>query len=196
MVLHKICGCHFCPPIFDLTKRYQLFKSMIRSLFVWYEPHEKSIPNIFNGCCAWRWSDSATQGGVMSGHAELISKIPAMACHLLGINCSCLNLLTCRRAYSACSHWCSGAKAPGHQYPQCWINCHYIGPISLKNTNSYIWQKQHYKTKLDEWTARRQLKSPQSLSGRSIPLVTFEAWGSINMFAFRFVAIGPFLAEI
>ena len=43
---------------------YQLFKSMIRSLFVWYEPHEKSIPNIFNGCCAWRWSDSATQGGV------------------------------------------------------------------------------------------------------------------------------------
>ena len=50
--------------------------------------------------------------------------------------------------------------------------------------------------KLDESTARRQLKSPQSLSGRSIPLVTFEAWSSINMFAFRFVAIGPFLAEI
>ena len=46
---------------------YQLFKSMIRSLFVWYEPHEKSIPNIFNGCCAWRWSDSATQGGVRWG---------------------------------------------------------------------------------------------------------------------------------
>ena len=50
--------------------------------------------------------------------------------------------------------------------------------------------------KLDESTAPRQLKSPQSLSGRSIPLVTFEAWSSINMFAFRFVAIGPFLAEI
>ena len=45
---------------------YQLFKSMIRKLFIWYEPHEKSIPNIFNGCCAWRWSDSATQGGVSS----------------------------------------------------------------------------------------------------------------------------------
>ena len=42
----------------------KLFKSMIRSLFVWYEPHEKSKPNIFNGCCAWRWSDSVTQGGV------------------------------------------------------------------------------------------------------------------------------------
>ena len=25
---------------------YQLFKSMIRSLFIWYEPHEKSIPNM------------------------------------------------------------------------------------------------------------------------------------------------------
>ena len=30
----------------------------------------------------------------------------------------------------------------------------------------------------------------------SNPLVTFEAWSSIDMFAFRFVAIGPFLAEI
>ena len=28
------------------------------------------------------------------------------------------------------------------------------------------------------------------------PLVTFEAWSSVDMFAFRFVAIGPFLAEI
>ena len=51
-------------------------------------------------------------------------------------------------------------------------------------------------SKLDEPTARRQLKSPQSLSGRSIPLVTFEAWSSIDMFAFRFMAIGPLLAEI
>ena len=125
-------------------------------------------------------------------------------------------------------------------------------------------QQQH---QLDESTARRQLKSPRSLSGRSIhltlvtkwswsrmtychplcaiivnrpshseiqlfqnltktihgqghacgqrsrshltlkihrsrlwsrsdPLVTFDAWSSIDMFAFRSVAIGPFLAEI
>ena len=78
MVLHKICGCHFCPQIFDVTKSkrleyrdmsiwYQLFKSMIRSLFVRYEPHEKSIPNIFNGC----WSDSATQGGVRRHHVDV-----------------------------------------------------------------------------------------------------------------------------
>ena len=31
---------------------------------------------------------------------------------------------------------------------------------------------------------------------RSNPLVTFEVWSSIDMFAFRFVAIGPLLAEI
>ena len=30
----------------------------------------------------------------------------------------------------------------------------------------------------------------------SNPLVTFEAWSSIDMFAFRFVALGPFLSEI
>ena len=30
----------------------------------------------------------------------------------------------------------------------------------------------------------------------SNPLVTFEAWSSMDMFAFCFVAIGPFLAEI
>ena len=64
-------------------------------------------------------------------------------------------------------------------------------PKSLEYNNSLTSQ-----TQLDESTARRQLKSPQSLSGRSIPLVTFVAWSSINMFAFRFVAIGPFLAEI
>ena len=34
------------------------------------------------------------------------------------------------------------------------------------------------------------------LWSRSNPLVTFEAWSSIDMFAFRFVAIGPLLAEI
>ena len=30
-----------------------------------------------------------------------------------------------------CSYWCHGAKAPGHQYPQCWLNIHCIGPVSL-----------------------------------------------------------------
>ena len=34
------------------------------------------------------------------------------------------------------------------------------------------------------------------LWSRSNPLVTFEALSTIDMFAFRFVAIGPLLAEI
>ena len=34
------------------------------------------------------------------------------------------------------------------------------------------------------------------LWSRSNPLVTFEAWSSFDMFAFRFVAIGPLLADI
>ena len=32
-----------------------------------------------------------------------------------------------------CGYWCPGAKAPGHQYPQCWLNIHRIGPVSYKN---------------------------------------------------------------
>ena len=28
-----------------------------------------------------------------------------------------------------CGYWCSGAKAPGHQYPQCWTNVHCIGLV-------------------------------------------------------------------
>ena len=69
---------------------------------------------------------------------------------------------------------------------------------TIRDNTRHVLNMQHItpNSKLDESTARRQLKSPQSLSGRSIPLVTFEAWSSIDMFAFRFVAIGPFLAEI
>ena len=32
-----------------------------------------------------------------------------------------------------CGYWCPGAKAPGHQYPQCWLNIHCIGPVSYKS---------------------------------------------------------------
>ena len=31
-----------------------------------------------------------------------------------------------------CGNWCPGAKAPGHQHPQCWVNIHCIGPISYR----------------------------------------------------------------
>ena len=32
-----------------------------------------------------------------------------------------------------CGYCCPGAKASGHQYPQCWLNVHYTGTISYKN---------------------------------------------------------------
>ena len=39
-----------------------------------------------------------------------------------------------------CGYWCPGAKAPGHQYPKCWPNIHYIvfcvwdNPMNLLRT--------------------------------------------------------------
>ena len=33
-----------------------------------------------------------------------------------------------------CCCWWLGAKAPGHQYPHCWLNIHYIGPVPYSNT--------------------------------------------------------------
>ena len=31
-----------------------------------------------------------------------------------------------------CGYWCPGAKAPGHRYPQCWLNIHCIGLIPCR----------------------------------------------------------------
>ena len=38
-------------------------------------------------------------------------------------------------------YWCPGAKAPGHQYPQCWLNIHCIGlvPYRKHHTIPYMW---------------------------------------------------------
>ena len=47
------------------------------------------------------------------------------------------------------------------------------------------------------WRSHLTFKFQRSMSwSRSNLMVTFEALSSIDMFAFRFVAIGPFLAEI
>ena len=90
--------------------------------------------------------------------------------------------------------------------------------LRLSCTNPSIYQR-----KLDESTARRHLKSPRSLSGRSLHLTLVIKWSrshmtlkiqismswprsnplshlrprvQIDMFAFCFVAIGPLLVEI
>ena len=38
-----------------------------------------------------------------------------------------------------CGYWCPGAKAPGHQYPQCWLNILCIGPVSYKKILHIRW---------------------------------------------------------
>ena len=45
-----------------------------------------------------------------------------------------------------CGYWCPGAKAPGHQYPQHWLNIKFIGPVSWKY---YTFVGQHSEIKLD-----------------------------------------------
>ena len=99
--------------------------------------------------------------------------------------------------------WCH--QATSQYLKQCWLKIH-----------DAIWW-------LDESTARRQLKSPQSLSGRSLHLALVTKWSrshmtlkiqisrswprsnplsnlrprvQIDMFAFSLVAIGPLLVEI
>ena len=37
-----------------------------------------------------------------------------------------------------CSYWCPDAKAPGHQYPQYWLDIDSIGAVSYRNI-TVIW---------------------------------------------------------
>ena len=37
-----------------------------------------------------------------------------------------------------CGYWCPGAEAPGHEYPQCWLNIHCIGAVSYRNIITFI----------------------------------------------------------
>ena len=104
------------------------------------------------------------------------------------------------------------------------ISQKFVPKGSINNIQHWFWSAtSHYLKQLDESTARRQLKSPRSLSGRSLHLTLVTKWSRSHMtlkiqisrswprsnplsnlrprvqndmFAFRFVAIGPFLAEI
>ena len=70
-----------------------------------------------------------------------------------------------------------------------------IGPPILRYSYFIIWPwKSMVKVMCGQRSrSRLTFKIQRSrLWSRSNPLVTFEAWSSIDMFAFRFVAIGPF----
>ena len=44
------------------------------------------------------------------------------------------------------SYWCPGVKAPGLQYPQCWLNSDCLGAIIMQKY--YIYSKQHWQITL------------------------------------------------
>ena len=59
----------------------------------------------------------------------------------------------------------------------------------------YNWPSHHFwlrYSKFHIWPWKFKVKVMAKVN----PMITFEALSSINMFAFHFVAIGPFLAEI
>ena len=61
----------------------------------------------------------------------------------------------------------------------------------FQNLTMKIHGQGHVCGQKSRWHLTFNIQRSRSWS-RSNPLVTFEAWSSINMFAFRFVAIGPF----
>ena len=79
-----------------------------------------NFPCVFNQACSWiKWT----------------RYIYICICTYFGNYCY-INPQTPGNAWvrsQHCGYWCAGAKAPGHQYPQCWLNIHCIGPISYKN---------------------------------------------------------------
>ena len=59
-----------------------------------------------------------------------------------------------------CGYWCPGAKAPGHQYPQYWLNNQFIGAFSYENIA--LWLDNIRKIKLHfekKWPSRLRVKS-------------------------------------
>ena len=59
--------------------------------------------------------------------------------------------------YGGC--WCPGAKAPGHQYPQCWLNIHCIGPVSYKHITLMLDNIRKKSYILKKWPSRLRVKA-------------------------------------
>ena len=59
-----------------------------------------------------------------------------------------------------CGYWCPGAKAPGHQYPQYWLNLQFIGPVSYESIRLLL-------DNIRKWNCILK-KMTQSFKGKSI----------------------------
>ena len=57
-----------------------------------------------------------------------------------------------------CGYWCPGAKAPGHQYPQCWLNIPCIGPVSYKNIAHKVNSIRKWNHILKKWPSHLRVK--------------------------------------
>ena len=98
--------------------------------------------------------------------------------------------------------WSPNGPGPGHEWPTAipFVQCQSALPFwdtaisKFHHENPWsmlcVWSTEKSRSRLTFKIQRSRLWS------RSNPLVTFEAWSSIDMFAFCFVAIGPLLAEI
>ena len=96
--------------------------------------------------------------------------------------------------------WSPNGHRHGHEWPTAipFVQCQSALPFwdtAISNLTMKIHGQGHVCSQRSR--SHLTLKIQRSrLWSRSNSLVTFEAWSSIDMFAFRFVAIGPFLAEI
>ena len=74
-----------------------------------------------------------------------------------------------------CGYWCPGAKAPGHQHPQCWLNIHCSGPISYKNWHLCCTTLENKNTFWKKWPSRLRVKTPTMIRMTQLWLVS-QKW--------------------
>ena len=117
------------PGRFEWHLRKVIFK--IISVIGGWGNHSRNCPQI-NVTGPWRW-----QVNIISDNGFVPSGNNSQATTWADVDL----VLCCLLPYAGnawvrsqhCGYWCPGAKAPGHQYPQCWLNIHCIGPVPYKN---------------------------------------------------------------
>ena len=57
-----------------------------------------------------------------------------------------------------CGYWCPGAKAPGHQYPQCWLNIHGFDQFHMKILHLWGTTLENKKCFEKKWSSRLRVK--------------------------------------
>ena len=66
-----------------------------------------------------------------------------------------------------CSYWCPGAKAPGHQYPQCWLKYSFYRTRSVQ---IYFFRREQWK-KIHSYFEKKTYTKWFKGYGRSLPFI-------------------------